>query len=196
MAGKNGNGEGSIYKRASDGRWIGAVTIGFNESGRPWRKSVSAKTRSEVVQKMKSLQRQLDDGLPAPDSAMTVVNLLDRWHADVLRHQVAPSAAENYKSVAEHHIVPTLGRKKVSDLTPGDVDRLMSEKIDTGLSVSTVRRIRSVLSQALDQGMRWGERQPQCGEPYAWPSQSAFRRANNDSRPSSQAACRIEDAPQ
>jgi integrase len=156
MAGKKGNGEGSIYKRSSDGRWIGAVTIGFNDNGRPKRKSISAKTRTEVVQKMNKLQRQLDDGLPAPDTALSVAKLLDRWHSDVLRHQVAPSAAENYKSVADHHIVPTLGRKKVSELTPGDVDRLMSQKLDSGLSVSTVRRIRSVLAQALDQGMRWG----------------------------------------
>ena len=30
------------------------------------------------------------------------------------------------------------------------------EKLDSGLSVSTVRRIRSVLAQALTQAIRWG----------------------------------------
>jgi integrase len=98
----------------------------------------------------------VDDGLPAPDDRMTVGQLLDRWFADVLRHQVAPIAFDNYKAVAEHHIRPTLGRRRVSKLTAADVDALMSAKLDAGYSVSTVRRIRAVLAQALSQGERWG----------------------------------------
>lgn len=156
MAGRRGNGEGSIYQRASDGRWLGAITLGYAANGKLRRKVVSGKTRGEVVQALKKLQRQLDDGLPAPDTTLTLSQLLTRWHDDVLRHQVASSAASNYKAIADHHIIPTLGPKKVASILPGDIDRLMSEKMDSGLSVSTVRRIRSVLAQALDQGVRWG----------------------------------------
>lgn len=156
MAGFRGNGEGSIYQRSSDGRWLGVVTIGQDGTGRVARKTVSAKTRAEVVRKLKTLQRQLDDGLPAPDTKMTVAQLLTQWHDDVLRHQVAPSAALSYWTVAKHHIVPTLGSKKLVNLTSADIDRLLSAKLDSGLSVSTVRRIRSVLGQAIDQGIRWG----------------------------------------
>lgn len=156
MGGRRGNGEGSVYQRASDGRWLGVATLGYDDKGRPRRKTVSATTRAGVVQKLTQLQRQLDDGLPPPDTQMTVAQLFERWHDDGLRHQVARSAADNYKSIADHHIVPHLGRKKVVQLTPGDVDRLMSLKMDSGLSVSTVRRIRSVFLQALDQAVRWG----------------------------------------
>jgi integrase len=156
MPGHRGNGEGSIYQRSTDKRWIGAVTLGYGANGKQRRKVVSAKTRAEVVQKLKTLQRQIDDGLPAPDTALTVSQLLTRWYEDVLRHQVSMSAAGNYKSVADHHIVPSLGRKKIVNLTASDVDRLLSEKLDSGLSPSTVRRIRAVLSQALSQGIRWG----------------------------------------
>jgi integrase len=107
------------------------------------------------VRRLKQLQRQLDDGIPLPDATMTVAQLLNSWYSDVLRHQVAPSAASNYKSVADCHIIPTLGRKLVVKLTAADVDRLISQKMDSGLSVSSVRRIRSVLAQAIDQGIRW-----------------------------------------
>lgn len=156
MSAHRGNGEGSIYQRSTDNRWLGAVTLGYNANGHQLRKIVSAKTRGEVVQKMRDLQRQIDDGLPAPDNTLTVAQLLTRWHDDVLRHQVAPNAASNYKGIADNHIVPTLGRKKIVNLTPSEVDRLLSEKLDSGLSPSTVRRIRAVLSQALTQGIRWG----------------------------------------
>lgn len=155
MAGQRANGEGSVYQRASDKRWLGAATIGYDTNGRLKRKLVSAKTRTEVVQKMRKLQQQLDDGLPAPDTSLTVSQLVDRWLMDVNRHQVTASTASNYRAMAEHHIKPALGKKKVASLTTSDVDRLISKKIDDGLSVSTVRRIRNVLSQALDQGIRW-----------------------------------------
>jgi integrase len=157
MAGRRGNGEGSIYQRTStDGRWCGSISMGHNEHGKLVRKVVTAKTRAEVVKKLKALQRQLDDGLPLPDMTMTVAVLLERWYEDVLRHQVAESAALGYMSVARHHIMPTLGRKKLAALTTSEIDRLLSSKIDSGLAVSTVRRIRSVLAQAIDQGIRWG----------------------------------------
>jgi hypothetical protein len=132
------------------------VLVGYGPDGRPRRRTVSARTRTEVVAKLQALQRQVDDGLPPPDAGLTLAQLLARWHVDVLRHQVSVSTAANYKSVFDHHLVPALGRKKVVALTPADVDALLSAKLETGLSISTVRRIRAVLSQALDQGLRWG----------------------------------------
>ena len=89
-------------------------------------------------------------------STITVAHLFDRWREDVLSHQVSPLAADNDFSVAKHHIIPTLGRKKLLDLTTADIDRLIAKKLSEGKSVSTVRRIRSVFAQALDQAMRWG----------------------------------------
>ncbi len=156
MAGRRMNGDGGLYQRASDGRWVGAVTLGYNDEGTLLRKTVSAKTKAEALQKLKGLQKQLDDGLPAPNDRMTVPQLLTRWHDDVLRHQVRPSAASNYKAISDTHLVPAFRRKSVARLTAADVDKLMSEKIDAEYAVSTVRRIRSVLVQALDQGVLWG----------------------------------------
>lgn len=155
MPGQRANGEGSIYQRASDKRWLGAVTTGVDTNGRPKRKIVSAKSRAETVKKMRQLQHQLDDGLPAPDTSLTVAQLVERWLEEVNRHQVATSTAKNYRAMFEHHIKPALGKKKAANLTTSDVDRFLSQKTDEGLSVSTVRRIRNVLSQALDQGIRW-----------------------------------------
>jgi integrase len=156
MGGKRGNGEGTIYRRAADGRWLGVLIVGWSPSGRPVRKTVSAKTRSEAIRKFRELQRRVDDGLPAPDASITVAQLFERWREDVLSHQVLPSAADNYYSVAKNHIIPSLGRKKLLDLTTADIDRLIAKKLKEGKSVSTVRRIRSVFAQALDQAMRWG----------------------------------------
>ena len=70
MAGSRGNGEGSIYQSSSDGRWLGSLTMGYGPNGKSIRETVSAKTRTEVVKKMKLLQRQFDDGIPLPDATL------------------------------------------------------------------------------------------------------------------------------
>lgn len=149
------NGEGSVYQRRSDGRWIAAVSLGYDGNGKQRRKVVSARTKAEVLQKLRRIHRQVDDGLPPSNDQMTVGQLLNRWHRDVLSHQVAPSAAANYKTIADHHVIPALGRHRVATLTSMDVDRLIAQKTDAGYAPSTVRRIRSVLVQALDQAVRW-----------------------------------------
>jgi len=142
MAGRRGNHEGSIYQRASDGRWLGVALLGYgyDERGRPIRKTVSATTRSEVVRKLKQLRREIDDGQIVTGASVKLSDLFERWFEDVLHHQVAPSAARNYRTVITKHMLPTLGGRKVVDLTVSDVDRLLSKKVQQGLSTSTVSR--------------------------------------------------------
>ncbi len=64
--------------RSTDGRWLGSAVVGYGPDGRVRRKHVSATTRAEVSRRLKELQRQLDDGLPPPDSQLTVAQLLER----------------------------------------------------------------------------------------------------------------------
>ena len=106
MAKTRQNGEGSVYRRASDGLWIGSVSIGW-EDGKRRRKVVSGKTAAEARKKLRGVQRNVDAGLPVANDKITVDQLLDRWFRDVLRRQVASPALANYQSTADHHIRPT-----------------------------------------------------------------------------------------
>lgn len=156
MAGQRMNGEGSLYQRAN-GRWIGAVTLGFNENGKPDRRTVSAKTKTEAREKLKDLQDKLDGGYKPPVREETLAQLFERWDRDILSTQVQSDARDNYMTIANCHIIPILGKRKVSAVTVADVQHLTASKLRGGpdneprpLSVSTVRRIRSVLAQALN----------------------------------------------
>lgn len=152
MAGRRrGKGEGSIYQRA-DGRWIGAITVGYAANGKQKRKTVSGRTQQEALRKLRAAQRQADEGLPPSNDNVTVANLLDQWIRTVLPRQVAPNALSNYESIVRNHINPAIGSKRVSRLTTQDVDELIASKL-AERSTSTVRRIRSVLSAGLEQGL-------------------------------------------
>jgi integrase len=156
MPGRRLKGEGSIYQRKSDGRWIGAVTVGYTAEGTQHRKTVSGKTAEEARQRLRTVSKQLDQGLPPPDDKMTVAQLLDRWLEDVYRHKVKAGAYSNAEWAIRLHLNPAIGKKTVSKLTPHDVDRFMSQKLDEGLSTSAVLRMRSFLKLGLEQGVRWG----------------------------------------
>jgi integrase len=134
---------------------MGVAHLGYSPAGKPIRKYVAAKNRTEVVKKLKKIRRDFDDGLLIKDANVTLIELFERWFEDIMRHQIAPSTFSNYQTVVRMHVLPVLGRKKLVELTVSDVDKLLSLKTDGGLSPSTVRRIRAVLAQCLDQAIRW-----------------------------------------
>jgi integrase len=96
MAHKRGNGEGSIYQREIDARWFGSIVVGFDVKGRQKRRTVSAKSRREVVSKLTKLLRDISDGLSPQLESISLAQLLTRWHEDVLPRQVKESAQQNY----------------------------------------------------------------------------------------------------
>jgi integrase len=157
VAGRRGNNEGAVYQRSADGRWCGVALLGYDVRGRMIRKTVTAKTRAEVTRKLAELRRQVDAGRVSTTKTLTLSELMTRWFEDVLSREVARSTYDNYGAVVRYHVLPSLGKRKVTDIKVADVDRLLSSKLRDGLSPSTVHRIRALISQCLDQGVRWSE---------------------------------------
>ncbi len=120
------------------------------------RKTVSAKTRPELVKKMRDLQRTLDDGLPPPDDRLTLGTLFDGWLHEVMPLKVSPATVSNYESLFKTHIKPTLGPKRLTRLQPADVQHLITQKLAQGLSPRTVRQLRGLFVQVLNHAVRQG----------------------------------------
>ena len=66
MAGKRGNNEGSIFKRA-DGRWVAAVTLPDGT-----RKRYYGKRRVEVAGRLSDALNAIEDGLPLLNEKLTL----------------------------------------------------------------------------------------------------------------------------
>lgn len=156
MGGRSANGEGSLYRRRRDGRWIGAVVVGYDEKGNARRKTVSGTTRAETFTKLRDLQGKLAVGLPPPDDRLTVGELIDEWLVEVVPLRVTRATAANYESLVRTHIQPVLGSKRLSKLQPNDVQRYINSKLNEGLSVRTVRLLRGLLVQVFEYAVRQG----------------------------------------
>ncbi|MGD0895858.1 MAG: site-specific integrase [Acidimicrobiales bacterium] len=167
-------GDGSIYRRQADGRWVGSVQL-HSQDGHRRRKVVYGKSEAEVVGKVRQLNFEISRGLPTPNSRITVEELLRRWLSDVVPGRVSASTLRNYRIVCERHVIPVLGSKRLIALTPTDVQVLLSQKQESrlprpvstrrgvverstagGYSPCTVKLIRGVLGQAVGQAERWG----------------------------------------
>lgn len=149
MAGKRGNGEGSIRKRP-DGLWEARFT-GANGK----RASVYGKTRALANAEMNAALREKQQGVTITgNDKQTLAEFLTAWlpiHAARIEH----STASRYREFIELHIIPVLGRTKLTKLTAHDLERLYARKLET-LSPSTVRKIHLCLHLALEYALRQG----------------------------------------
>ncbi len=155
--GKNGNGEGSIYPHKRNGKKVGyrgAYVVQTLEG--PKRRYVSGKTRDEVHDKLIEALGNRSQGFVFDAGSLTVGEYLTRWLKDSVRGTVRVSTYEVHRHMIEPHIVPTLGRLKLKDLNPAHVRGFYREKLDSGLSAATVRKMHSVLRKALKQAVMDG----------------------------------------
>ena len=72
---KRANGEGSVYFREDKKMWVGSVAVGYDENGRLKRKSVSGKTKTEALQKLKKIELSIYNGDFVDESRITIYNL-------------------------------------------------------------------------------------------------------------------------
>ncbi len=151
---KNGNGEGSIYPHKKNGKKVGyrGAYVVHTAAG-PKRRYVTGKTREEVHDKLIEALGNRAQGLVFDAGSLAVEDYLKRWLKDSVQGTVRASTYEVHRHMIEPHIIPALGRIKLKDLNPVHVRGFYREKLDSGLSSATVRKMHSVLRKALKQAV-------------------------------------------
>jgi integrase len=119
----------------------------------PKRRYVSGKTRDEVHDKLIETLGNRTHGLVFDAGTLTLGEYLTLWLKDSVRGTVRVSTYEVHRHMIEPHIVPALGRLKLKDLNPAHVRGFYRNKLDSGLSPATVRKMHSVLRKALKQAV-------------------------------------------
>ena len=152
---RRGAGEGSVYKRASDGKWVGVADLGW-EDGKRNRKTVYGKTQAQVIARLRALRTDIDRGLPIPDQRRTTESFLLWWAAEVLPGTVKDSTAADYRYVLSRYVTPYVGKVALARLAPQHVQSMLRSLERKGLGSSTRRYARAVLSRALRDAERWG----------------------------------------
>ncbi|MBE0467472.1 MAG: site-specific integrase [Candidatus Desulforudis sp.] len=149
MAKRRSAKEGSIYQR-SDGRWAGAVSIGGRK-----RKAFYGRTQEEVREKILKARHDLSQGLPMNDDRLTFSRYLDKWLEDSVKPSVRPRTHESYSQYVRLYIRPALGSIKLTKLGPADIQSLLNQQQEKGLSARTAQYTHAVIRRALEQAYQW-----------------------------------------
>ncbi len=143
-----GNQEGTFAQLPS-GNWRAQVVVNGQRHG------VTGKTRREAQEKLRKLLGDADRGLLPPSERLTLAMHIERWLDDVIKPSVRPRTTKGYRDIARLHIVPTLGKMKLTQIQPNHVQQLHSQLTDSGLSAKSVRNVHAVLRHALNQAVDW-----------------------------------------
>jgi integrase len=147
MTKRRSRGDGGLHWDENRQRWIATVTIGYDGSGKRITRRASGKTKTEAKEKLKEIQRDYDDGMVTTATGYTVGDAVTYWLAYGLSGRDSDTI-EMYQTYAETHIIPSLGKRKLRELTVEDVEELLADK-SAVLSTRSLRIIHSILSRAV-----------------------------------------------
>jgi len=143
-------GTGSIYQRSSDGRWFGAVQAGWKANGTRRTITRSAGTEAEVKKKLAVLQRKITkDGVPALGTGRPTVKSWSETWLDFRKAELKPQPYTQDRSAVRKWIVPTIGHRRLDELTPGDIRAVGNALRTAGLKSSSALRVHATLTKML-----------------------------------------------
>ncbi|MBO0783927.1 MAG: tyrosine-type recombinase/integrase family protein, partial [Ktedonobacteraceae bacterium] len=144
---RRARGEGSVFQR-KNGRWVVQVYI---EDGK--RKQFYVGSEREGIQKLRQVQREIEEGTLATGKQQKLGDYLIDWIENVHRDNLRISTYVKYKKLVKY-VVADLGHIWLKKLTPQQVRRFYT-KLGERLSSKTVHEVHGVLRLALANAVRW-----------------------------------------
>lgn len=146
------------------GLWIGAKDIGWTTDGKRDRVTVSGTTRRAVVAALRKRAADMDAGLSTGGSDRITVK---QWADEYLELRklppkaLSPNGWNAAASPIRKWIIPTIGRKRLSALTPGDRRAVALAQYEAGRKTSTADATDRTLQTMLNRAVLEGHKVPQ-----------------------------------
>ena len=151
MTKRRGRGDGGLHWDEARQRWIATASLGYAANGKRIVKRGSGKTKASAKAKLVEVLRDYGDGLAIAPSSYTVASAVTDWLSYGLNGRDQATLA-TCTILANTHIIPCLGARKLRDLSAQDVEKWLTEKAAT-LSTRTLQALHSCLSRAVKRAM-------------------------------------------
>ncbi|MEU8466981.1 site-specific integrase [Streptomyces sp. NPDC029006] len=150
------NGRSSIYL-GKDGKWHGRVTVGVRDDGTPDRRHVERKTRAEVAEAVRDLEKQRDaKTVRKPGKAWTVKAWLTHWLDNVAPLTVNDNTMVGYGVAVRKHLIPGLGAHRLDRLGPEHIKVFYAKMQANGSKPATAHQVHRTFRAALNEAVRRG----------------------------------------
>lgn len=141
-------GSGSVYQR-KDGMWIGTYNAGWTSKGTRRRITVSAKSEAKCKARLREkIIEYKSGGVSTLSDRTTVKSYAEQW-TERRVDEVRPQSYRADSSAIKQWIVPTIGHRRLGDLTAEDVRKVNRAQVDAGKAKSTRDRTHATLVKML-----------------------------------------------
>ena len=119
-----------------------------DDDGKDKRKSFSAKTKSEVQQKITNYIAEFNQSVEESDeSRKKLKDSMQSWLEVFKFPSVERTTYDRLESTARIHVYPALGDKVVSTIKATDIKKLLNDKMNDGYAYSTVKKIHGIIGE-------------------------------------------------
>ena len=146
MPGKRSNGEGALRKRSS-GLWECMIMTGFQPNGKRKYKSFYARTRKEVLQKVRDYQAAIEAGLDMTKKELKFGEWAQSWY-EGYRDQVSPTTYESYGYTLKT-LNRAFGSKPLRSIRAADVEAFLREMTKDGTHQSQASKCQGMMFQIM-----------------------------------------------
>jgi hypothetical protein len=127
-------------KEKRKGVWSIKMSLGKDSSGKYRYQWMTVRgNRIDAENKVVEFQNQLKSGSYFQPGKTTVGQYLEMWLADYVKPSLSPRSYERYMDIVNRLLVPRLGKIRLTQLKPGQLQRLYTEWLESGLSARTVK---------------------------------------------------------
>lgn len=153
-------GQGSIT-RLANGKWRGSFEVGYTASGGRRRLSVTAPTKELCKKRLhdKMQEISLSGASTHSRSNPNVKQWILEW-LDARAHSVRPKTWKAEDGALRKHIIPTIGHKKLTELSADDIRDVHKAMRTAGLSSSFIAYTQRIFQQTLKDAASEGHRVP------------------------------------
>lgn len=140
-------GSGSLYQDKR-GLWRGAFNAGYTKHGTRQRIVVSSRSYTEARQKLQAAMAAYTTGKLKPGRSPTIKTIAEAW-IKTRAKRVRPATLAIENAAIDQYIIPLLGTKQLTKLTPSDVRQIGDQVLEDGRSGATAARYQSVFLRML-----------------------------------------------
>jgi integrase len=147
MTARRSRGDGGLSWNEDRQRWIASVTVGYTPSGKRIVKRGSGRTKTQARDKLREIIRDYEDGQVTNSHGYTVAQAVRDWLQFGLSRRDQDTITK-CTILANTHVIPALGARKLRDLSADDVDLWLAGKSKT-LSTNTLQNLHSILKRSV-----------------------------------------------
>jgi integrase len=138
---------GQIIPKGKD-RWLVRIFLGRGADGkRRYANQVVEGNKTKAQKYLIGKLREQDLGIFVEGSGQLVREHMEEW-LSIVRNRVTPQTWESYSKLANKHLLPHLGEKKLTDVKMHHVQEVVDSLSAANLSPRTVQYVRAVMSMA------------------------------------------------